>query len=105
MQAFYRNQDRKQKMAESERKFEEFMLTIAPDSVFARKLKIDCELELIRQDLLREENRAKKSEHHERWARKDPWATYPVYRDLALYTKKTPYARREKDPWAAYRLF
>jgi hypothetical protein len=45
-----------------------------------------------------------RAQHHERWAGKDPYAAWPLYRDPALYAKKTIDKKRTKDPWAAYWL-
>jgi hypothetical protein len=104
MQTFYGHQDLKAKLNKREAEFEKFVLTTAPNSNLARMLKIDSVLEEIKLDQDLDDNRAMKSRLHERWARKDPWARYPVYRDLALYAKKTTDERHKKDPWAAYWL-
>jgi HK97 family phage prohead protease len=105
MQTFYRHQDLKAKLNKREAEFEKFVLTTAPNSNLARMLRIDRVLEEIKLDQDLDENRARKAEHHARWARKDRYAVFPVWRDLGLYAKKTTDERREKDPWATRRLF
>ncbi len=97
LRRFYEDRDRR-------RKLDENLASIDPNSVLGRMVKIEREAELCAQDLAVIENRERKAELHERWARKDPWAAYPVYRELALYPKKSEEKRREKDRWASYRL-
>jgi hypothetical protein len=97
LQKFYRHQDRKHKL-------DKVLATIDPDSKFGRQLKCERELELCSQDLGLIDNRARKAEQHERWARKDPCAAWPVWRDPNLYAKKDE-KQSEKDPWATRRLF
>jgi HK97 family phage prohead protease len=97
MQKFYRRQDRLHKLDKE-------LASVDSDSVFGRKLKVERELVEIKQDRDLEENRAMRARHHERWARKDSYALWPVHGDPEVYAKKPTEKKHTKDPWAAYRL-
>jgi hypothetical protein len=97
LEKFYLHQDKKHKL-------DRVLASIDPDSKFGRQLKCERELAEIQQDLALDENRRMKFELHERWRLKDDYARFPLYTDLELYRKK-PAEKRQKDPWATYRLF
>jgi HK97 family phage prohead protease len=98
LQKFYRHQDRKHKL-------DKVLASVDPDSTFGRKLKVDRELAEIKLELEQDAVRTAKTRLHERWARKDRYAMWPVWRDPETYGKPVNEKRSTKDPWATRRLF
>lgn len=98
LQRFYRRQDRLHKLDAE-------LASVDPNSTFGRKLKVEREWDEIKLDLEQDAARTAKDELHQRWMRKDPYASWPVWRDLSLYRKQENKKQPGKDPWAARQLF
>jgi len=93
------------RLQEREQQFDKLLASVDPDTNLGRWLKLERVVAEIELDRLRDENRRMKFELDERWRLKDECAVFPVWRDVGLYRTKPTERRREKDPWAAYRLF
>lgn len=72
LQRFYRHIERKHKL-------DNLLASVDRNSVFGRRLKIEQELELIKQDSDLTENRERKADLEKKNAAKDPWASRRLF--------------------------
>lgn len=79
LQRFYEHQERKQKTYRVLDENEKFLLTANPNSIEARKVRLDRDLDLMKSELAHLDARAMKAEFDRKNRGKDPWASRRLF--------------------------